>query len=344
MSIEIIANEHADDALQIFLKRCDRSFVYATPAFMAMIAAHLRGRAYWLVMRRSGGVVGLLPFMVKEGALGAVYNSLAYYGSNGGVIQLTYDKDDKRQLIEYFYEAAEKGGAVTATLISNPLEECVTYEQFSKYDLRDERIGQITCLPDSESGDSLMKLFDDPRPRNIRKALREGVIVTAETDKGVVDFLYDTHRKNMAAIGGLPKRESFFRDISCYMANDQWQIYVGRIGPQAVAALLVFYNNQTVEYFTPVIVEEYRGTQALALVVYEAMLDAVSKGFKYWNWGGTWLSQGGVYDFKKKWGTTDHPYYYYTRVFDPKVRKAPREQLLSEYEGFFVLPFSALEV
>ena len=74
------------------------------------------------------------------------------------------------------------------------------------------------------------------------------------------------------------------------------------------------------------------------------MQDAIVKGYKNWNWGGTWLSQGGVYDFKKKWGTTDYPYFYYTRIFNQSLRKATREELLSHYEGFFVLPFSQVEM
>lgn len=32
--------------------------------------------------------------------------------------------------------------------------------------------------------------------------------------------------------------------------------------------------------------------------------------------GGIWLTQGGVYDFKKKWGTIDKNYFYYTTIFD----------------------------
>ena len=71
-------------------------------------------------------------------------------------------------------------------------------------------------------------------------------------------------------------------------------VYIGSRDDQPIAALLVFYFNGTAEYFTPVIKSEHRNTQALALVIYEAMKDAVSqKGCKNWNWGGTWLNQGG---------------------------------------------------
>ena len=108
--------------------------------------------------------------------------------------------------------------------------------------------------------------------------------------------------------------------------------------------MLIFYFNGTVEYFTPVIRPEFRHTQALALVIYEAMKDAVQeKACKLWNWGGTWLSQGGVYDFKKRWGTEDYPYYYYTKVFNQELLKVNSKDLLDEYAGFYVLPFNELK-
>ena len=40
----------------------------------------------------------------------------------------------------------------------------------------------------------------------------------------------------------------------------------------------------------------------MALILNKAFDDAKMKGYKYWNWGGTWLSQKGVFRFKKKNG------------------------------------------
>ena len=100
-----------------------------------------------------------------------------------------------------------------------------------------------------------------------------------------------------------------------------------------------FYFNKTVEYFTPADFIRHRRTQALALVIYEAMKDAMKKGYKNWNWGGTWLSQDGVYDFKKRWGTTEHPYFYYTQIFNQGNYFSKKSFLTSDYRGLYVVPF-----
>ena len=146
----------------------------------------------------------------------------------------------------------------------------------------------------------MIKKFEDPRPRNIRKALKEGIAVSCGNERTRLEFMHRIHLQNMNAIGGLTKSWDFFEQVALSMLQETWTVYSGELNEEPVAALLIFYFNGTVEYFTPVIRPEFRHTQALALVIYEAMKDAVQKkACKLWNWGGTWLSQGGVYDFKK---------------------------------------------
>jgi len=310
---------------------------------MSLIGQHLDAQPGWLVGKRGGEIVGLLPFMRKDGALGPVFNSLAYYGSNGGVIQGRRDEEAKESLIDGFYKMAEQERGASATIITNPLEkDSAFYHAHTRHDFLDERIGQVTHLPAAE-GEALLNLFQDPRPRNIRRAMREGVVVERRQDCDALDFLYATHVANMEAIGGLPKQRDFFDLLPRVMNTSDWAIFTAILRGQPVAALLVFYFNRTVEYFTPVVVETYRQTQALSLVIYKAMQEAMAEGFSNWNWGGTWLSQRGVYDFKKRWGTADYSYYYYTRILNGSIRTQTKEALLDMYPGFYVLPFSALE-
>lgn len=73
------------------------------------------------------------------------------------------------------------------------------------------------------------------------------------------------------------------------------------------------------------------------------MKEAINRGMHYWNWGGTWASQSGVYTFKKRWGSTDYPYYYYIQLFSPVLRTCTQDELLKEYPYFYVLPFNLLQ-
>lgn len=339
MDISIIHGVGSEE-IREYILRNPRSLIYAEPRFLGLVAGQLEASVIWLIARKEGEIIGLLPLLVKGGPLGPAFNSLAYYGGNGGVIQVKSDVTSKRALINAFYDMALEQKAVSATIISNPLEcDAEFYELNVVYDFRDERIGQITHLP--SSAEELISCFDDPRPRNIRRAIKDGVTIVRNS-KNALKFLFDTHADNMARINGLPKNHTFFYSIPLQMHKDDWAIFTAEIDGKPVAALLLFYFNRTVEYFTPVIVESHRSTQALALVIYQAMCDAIQRGFTNWNWGGTWLSQGGVYDFKKRWGTTEYRYFYYTRVMNEKLRVCKPEFLLKNYPGFFLIPFDQL--
>jgi len=326
-----------------YITSCPHSLIYVTPQFMTLVAGHLGAHCGWLEARRNGALVGLLPFLKKDGAFGPVFNSLAYFGSNGGVLQVNADADAKIALIEAFYNVAEKAGSVSATIVTNPLEkDAEFYFEHTHHDMLDERIGLVTHFPADANAALLLSSFEEPRPRNIRRAIRAGITVQRRQDGDALNFLYDTHIENMRAIGGVPKKKSFFDAIPGMMNEEEWSIHVGIKEGQPVAALLTFSFNRTVEYFTPVIREEFRSTQALSLIIYQAMQDSIKGGFDTWNWGGTWLVQDGVYDFKKRWGTTQYRYFYFTRLFKAEVRMQTRQALLDDYEGFFVLPFSEL--
>lgn len=341
MEINIKSNDEV--FLKDYVNNSKDSLFYTSFEFINLISTHLGAVSFWIVARENNETLGVLPFLEsKAGKFGTVFNSLPYYGSNGGVIQLRENVVVKQNLIKEFFNLAQKKNACSATIVTNPLlKDNHVYEEVINDYIIDERIGQITHIP-ANPDDELIKIFDDPRPRNIRRAQKEDIKVSSGNERSSVEFLYKVHVENMQAIGGLHKSWDFFEKLLTNMPADMWSVYIGSKEDEPVSALLLFYFNGTAEYFTPVIKSEHRNTQALTLVIFEAMQDAANKRCKNWNWGGTWLSQTGVYDFKKKWGTSDYPYYYYTKLFNERVRFSSKGALLKDYPGFFVLPFSEL--
>ena len=87
----------------------------------------------------------------------------------------------------------------------------------------------------------------------------------------------------MKDIGGLAKASRFFALITKFFRPSiDFNIYVARKENDKIAVLLLFYFNQTVEYFTPVVVHENRPDQPLAGIIFEAMSDAINRGYRWW--------------------------------------------------------------
>jgi lipid II:glycine glycyltransferase (peptidoglycan interpeptide bridge formation enzyme) len=93
-----------------------------------------------------------------------------------------------------------------------------------------------------------------------------------------------------------------------------------------------------------VIRKEFRGLQPLAKILFHSMVDAAKEGRQRWNWGGTWKTQKGVYQFKKKWGAKDFQYSYYVTLNNPELLHLSPEDLRKNYPGFYLLPYDRLYV
>ncbi len=277
--------------------------------------------------------------MAREGRWGTVWNSLPHFGSHGGVI--AQELPVVEALYKRYNSVAGAREVAAATVVSNPFAP--SYESLITFDTSDQRLGQVVHLEalGGSSPEGFWAAVEASARRNIKKALASGV--TVRIDNGAMSFLEACHRENMAAIGGKAKSPRFFRLIPAHFtAGKDYNIYVAEVGGTTVGALLLFYYNKTVEYFTPVVSTDYRSFQPMALIIYTAMSEAARLGYVKWNWGGTWLSQTGLYRFKKKWNTADIPYKYYTKINNRFLLTLTEAEITEMYDGFYVLPFDAL--
>lgn len=327
-----------DGAWDAFLAARPEATLYHSSRYRDLLEALTGARLEYLVAKRAGAVVGVLPTMSLPGPFGTVINSLPFFGSHGGVIAA--DDDAEAALSAEFAERVSASDVAAATVVENPFSARASLPAGSM--LEDTRISQITPLqPRDEGGTALLDRFDGSARRNIRKAERSGVTVTVEND--AIAFVAETHYANMAKMGGIAKPRVFFEAFPrLFRADHDYRIYVARHERRPVAALLLFYYKGFAEYFTPVTQVDDRELQPMAAILYRAMTDAAQRGCSVWNWGGTWTTQTGVYRFKRKWGAEEREYRYATTVKSESLLQHTPESLRSAYPWFFVVPFRIL--
>lgn len=339
---ELLSKADEPAYMQYILDKED-TLIYVSLKYRNMLEELLNDKSYYLVAKVNNEIKGVLPILIhKSEEYGNVANSLPFYGSNGAII--ADDSSIYGYLLKAYYQLLAEHACVAGTLITSPFEKNNSwYKESTNPTFIDTRIGQITYLPKHSDNDAeaLLSLYHKMVRRCIKKAVNNNISVEIDNSTDGVDFLYKTHKENIESIGGIAKKQAFFSIFpKHFQASEDYNIYVAYKDGKRVAALLVFYFNKTVEYFTPVTVEEYRTFQPLSLIIYIAMQEAVEKGFERWNWGGTWLTQNGVYDFKRKWGTTDLNYYYYTNIFDKRILNFNQNVILQKYENYYVYPFN----
>ena len=313
--------------------------IYSTWRYRCFIEALLGCEATYLgAVKENGELAAALPLMRQGGPLGDVLNSLPFFGSYGGL--LGTNPVGRAMLIDNYKAILASDKTAAATIIDNPL--CSLHENVP-HDFTDSRIGQITSLVfDDEPETTLLGRIDGSARRNIKKAEQAGVEV--EIDNNAWEALESIHRENMDAIGGRSKPAEFFGLLPRFLTADiDYRMFVARRGGRVVAALLVLYAGKVADYYIPATRLDERASQPSALLLLRGMLDAHARGYEIWNWGGTWTTQEGVLQFKRKWAAEERPYRYYTAVRAEAVLCASRERLLADYNHFYVLPFDRLK-
>jgi hypothetical protein len=332
------------DAYEAYVRHHPAGLVYYGIAYRNLLADELACEHRYLVAVEDGRIRGVLPVMWRESGGRRVYNSLPFYGSHGGA--LADDADVAAALLSSWNDLISAQETLAGTLVENLLEPTAVEPA---HDMLDERISQVTALPRPSTGQSaddlIMAAVDSSARRNVRRAGKAGVVVQrAEGDlEGALETLWRIHTANMDAMGGVAKPRSFFEAIRRHFEpHEDFDVYVATVDGSAAAALLLLHFNQTTEYFTPAVAHEYRSEQPLAAILLRSMADAVQRGQRRWNWGGTWLTQEGVYRFKRKWGARDDRYRYFVKLNDDGLLDRSADELRARFEHFYVVPFSQL--
>ncbi len=339
MSVSVTPLESVDPyEVDRFLEAHEEALLYQSPRFLRFLKAILGCEDLSCVALHEKRIVGLLPLLARAGPRGKVYNSLPFFGSNGGV--LSRHPEARDALLAEYAARLRTPGALAGTIVENPFSPPVNCNPV--HNLKDTRVAQFTSLPPDASGfDTFFGRLDSSARRNARKASSEGVTVAAESAE--LAGLSDLHQAAMEANGGRCKPRRFFEELPRMFEPDRdFSIYVARREGRPVAALQVFFFNRTVEYYVPAVHPEYRSLQALPLILAGAMREAVMRGMRRWNWGGTWTTQEGVHRFKKKWAAEERLYSYHVQLNDTSILDWSADAILSAYPDFFVVPFSAL--
>lgn len=352
MPIEIVplGMEH-EDAYRTIIDQSDHSLFYHGLKYRDFLHAIIPdAQDEYLIGFEDGVATAALAVLSSSGPYGRVANSLPFYGSHGGVIYTTNASAEVRDaLLARFHQQNRVNGTRWATMVGNPFAPQPTGDLQPSFN--DQRIGQFTPLPGGDTlgaiQGALMEQCHQKTRNMVRKGLKQGYAFRHDGSPGTVDLLVQMHQENLRAIGGIAKGRAVFDAIVATFEYDtDYRIYrADTAHGECAATLLLFYFGDYVEYFVPCTLEAHRAGQPLSALIHLAMADAAAeRGARWWNWGGTWLSQDGVYRFKSRWGTQDLAYDYRIWDYDPAAGMAGVSvaSLAEGYPYFYTLPYGVL--
>jgi hypothetical protein len=336
--IKIVERNSLDEAsYNSLLLQVKPQAIYTNLEFLDAIASHTNSKLYFVVSTEDGIINSALPFCIYAGVYGSVINSLPFFGSHGGIISLKKSISASKKIVDTLLAYAKTIDCAAVTVIE-PLLNREPQEIFKDFDYRDSRIGLYNEVISGCDSEDIINSFDSRARNSIKKAIRSGVTVVESHSLESIEFLARVHVENMTSAGRKAKSKDFFIEFLSRISRDNWIILEAHIEEERIASLLLIFSSDIVEYFTPVTLTEYKQLQPMSLLIMRGFIFAKEKRISYWNWGGTWRTQTGVYKFKKQWNPKETQYSYYTTLLNKSILEVDAQKVMSSYPFFYVYP------
>ena len=340
-----------DDAYRSFVASQRSALIYSSPDYFQFLKSVVPGDFGCLLALEGDRILGALPtFTHHVAGLGTIINSLPWYGSHGGCLLAGADMADVRTLLLSAYgELISQDDLLSATIVLSHAEQmhADSYRQALPVWTEDRRVGQVTELPQLSANiaEDLLVTFRQKTRNLVRKSLKQGFDLVIDDSLSAWEFLFATHEDNMSALNGRPKPWSHFQALRETIPAASRQLMLAYDSGQPVAAMLLLLFNETVEYFTPVIRHEFRDRQPLSFLIFHGMHQAVTAGYRRWNWGGTWVGQSSLHHFKQGWGAVDLHYSYLITATPDSIHRieSARHQLAQAFPYYYVYPYDQLD-
>jgi lipid II:glycine glycyltransferase (peptidoglycan interpeptide bridge formation enzyme) len=336
-----------------FLSSASTSLFYHSNKYIELLKSVLYPCEYnCLIALDNQKIIAGMPFFKKNSSIGSVVNSLPFFGSHGSIISVDGVSDEiKIALLDEYDRYCLANRVLSSTIIENFRDPMHHLLETAGYSYREKRYGGITHLIKKEESEildeTIMRKLHSKTRNAIRKILHSPISIKIENTEKTLNELYIIHQENMKEKNGKSKPIEFFNAINKHFEKEkEYNIFTARLADGSlIAALLIFYYKNYVEYFVPVIVKEYRSKQGMSGLIYNAMKVALSKNEEiFWNWGGTWEEQDSLRKFKSKWGSTEFVYNYYTKIYceAERLEKMSISEIEELFSYFYVIPYRAL--
>ncbi|MCB1916020.1 MAG: FemAB family PEP-CTERM system-associated protein [Rhodocyclaceae bacterium] len=297
----------------------DGSFFHLSPwrGIMEEVFGH---RSHYLVARRAGCIVGVLPLAeVRSRLFGHSLSSLPFCAHAGAV-----GDDEAIDLLEAEADRIARSRGVTHLELRNMQ---VRHEDWPRQDLYVSFRKSID--PDVEAN-----LLAIPRKQRamVRKGIKNGLNWTRDDD---VRRFFALYADNVRRHGTPALSQRYFRTLLDTFGEDCSVHTVTAPGGKPLSSVLSFYfRGEVLPYYAG----DDVGARALAandFKYWSLMQEACERGYRMFDYGRSKVGTG-PYSFKKNWGFEPQPMAYEYRLY--KTDSIPQNNPMNpKYRAFIAM-------
>lgn len=280
----------ADDrnAWEQFVEASSRSTMCHQFAWKDIIERSYGHRTFYLMAKREGVVVGVLPLvLVQPPLIGGALVSLPFMDYGGVCAE---DSSAGLALVDKAMDLLKTTGARTLEL-----RQCDAAIRLDSS--RQDKVSMILDL--TPGSDAIWKSLPAKVRNQVRKAEKSGLMVCVGGVELIDDF-YDVFVVNMRDLGSPVHSKRFFLEMGQSLGS-LMRVTLVRDGQRTVGGLISLFFKRTMLVPWASSLREYFSKCPNNLLYWDAILDGCKRGCVEFDFGRSTVGSG-TYDFKKQWG------------------------------------------
>jgi hypothetical protein len=343
MSISIQILTASDDAKLIaFLDQTSVGkgtvLAYHYPFFRDALTNTGVGDPLYLGALKDNKLIGVLPGFIKTSEDGTVYNSLPFFGPNGGVQCQEANNDCHVPLFSFLMDYLDTNFDMLSAAIYSPFMPGT--EQYYESLQAPIVVDKFTHFIDMEN-----HTLPGVRRRDINTARKRNVTILDNLSHDDMEKLFEIYKTNCNDYGIDLKPWSLFEYFLENQNSERLLISAAEYEGEMIAGLITLYSKDVASYYIPCQKHENRSLQPVPFLIDHHMAKTRATGVRFWNWESSPSMDSGVAAFKKRWGSLDGTYKVHVIPFKPDSVFAEfgTEKIQQNYPWFFVYPFNRIK-
>lgn len=331
---------------------CPNAFMQQSTYWAEVIKDLGPDKPIFLLCNDMGEDIAGLPLYLYEHELGNILTSVPQPGPLGGIFYKESTSKEKvneihRCLLSYAIEIAKRYHCITLTLITNPFYDDIDlYEKYLVPHFVFENFTQYIPLTKIFKGDAII-LPDYNRRSNITRNLRRGKdfgysIKFCENQEQLRNW-YQIHQQRHTELGAVPLNYYLFENIfELLVPRNKAQLILVEHEGEIISGCFFIYHKKVMDVFMLSMNSEYARHGVNYVNINYSIHWAKELGTDIYNWQSSQNRAGGVYHYKKQWGSIDSTYYFVTKLLvDPgRIQEIGIDRLKQQYQWHYVVPFA----
>jgi FemAB-related protein (PEP-CTERM system-associated) len=294
-AVEVSVADAASEAgCEAYVAAHPSAFSYHRPGWLRVIKRAFGHRTTYLVARRDGRIVGVLPLVLMASRLFGRFAISLPFVNYGGIIA-----SDDEAAASLVAEAI----AVTRQAQGAYLELRHTARQCP--DLQPKQHKVTMTLPLQPSADALWQVIDRKLRNQIRKGEKSGLQIR-HGGAELVPAFYSVFARNMRDLGTPVYSVRFFEQLLAEFPQTTRVFVATTSDGQPAAASIVHWFRDRIEVPWASAVREFNPLCANVFLYWEMLRFACESGFATFDFGRSTPGEG-PFQFKKQWGAQPSP-------------------------------------